>query len=104
MSRVSASLVALSTHFRGTRPFDRRWLRVPALIGFLLASASASEAQTPPSLTPPVGGDSVAIFPMGAPIKMTVTAQPGTTLAFMCAIHSWMQGKMVVDGEEGGNN
>jgi hypothetical protein len=27
---------------------------------------------------------------------MQVTAAPGTTLAFMCVIHAWMQGKIVV--------
>jgi hypothetical protein len=63
-----------------------------------------------PSLTPPgldtistltVTGDSVLIAPMGAPgsapIPMTVTAAPGTTLAFMCVVHAWMQAKLVVD-------
>ena len=63
-----------------------------------------------PSLTPPgldtattlaTNGDSVLIAPMGAPgsepISMTVTAAPGTTLAYMCVIHAWMQGKLVVD-------
>jgi plastocyanin len=63
---------------------------------------------TPPGLdtafTLKVGGDSVAIGPGAPPIKMTVTAEPGTTLAFMCAIHAWMQGKMVVDGNGGENN
>jgi len=25
-----------------------------------------------------------------------VTAKPGTTLYFLCAVHPWMQGKIVV--------
>jgi plastocyanin len=61
-----------------------------------------------PSLTPPgldtvstlhgpTGeGDSVLIGPGGPPTQMQVTAAPGTTLAFMCVVHAWMQGKIVV--------
>jgi plastocyanin len=26
-----------------------------------------------------------------------VTAKPGTTLYFLCAVHPWMQGKIVVE-------
>ncbi len=42
-------------------------------------------------------GDSVAIQP-GAHkrISVKVTAAPGTTLYFLCAVHPWMQGKIVV--------
>jgi plastocyanin len=42
-------------------------------------------------------GDSVAI--QSGPhrrISIQVTARPGTTLYFLCAVHPWMQGKLVV--------
>lgn len=44
-------------------------------------------------------GDSVLIAPVGAPgstVTITVTARPGTTLQYMCAIHPWMQGTIQV--------
>ena len=43
-------------------------------------------------------GDSVAIQPGGKhkSITVQVTAKPGTTLYFLCAVHPWMQGKIVV--------
>ena len=42
-------------------------------------------------------GDSIAILP-GAHKKITVkvTAPAGTTLYFLCSVHPWMQGKIVV--------
>jgi plastocyanin len=43
-------------------------------------------------------GDSVAIQEPGKhkSVTITVTAKPGTTLYFVCAVHPWMQGKIVV--------
>jgi plastocyanin len=43
-------------------------------------------------------GDSIAIEEPGAHKTNTVkvTAKPGTTLYFLCAVHPWMQGKIVV--------
>jgi plastocyanin len=43
-------------------------------------------------------GDSVIISPKGPHGKVTfkITAKPGTTLHFMCAIHPWMQGRFIV--------
>jgi plastocyanin len=41
-------------------------------------------------------GDSVAITPKHTSITFQVTAKPGTTLNFVCAIHPWMQGKIKV--------
>jgi plastocyanin len=43
-------------------------------------------------------GDSLAIFPQGShkSISAKVSAAPGTTLYFLCALHPWMQGKIVV--------
>ncbi|MGH2852748.1 MAG: cupredoxin domain-containing protein [Solirubrobacteraceae bacterium] len=43
-------------------------------------------------------GDSIIISPKGPHGKVTfkITAKPGTTLHFMCAIHPWMQGRFVV--------
>ncbi len=45
-----------------------------------------------------VPGDSLAILPQGShkSISAKVTAAPGTTLYFLCAVHPWMQGKIVV--------
>ena len=40
-------------------------------------------------------GDSLLFFP-DTSISATVTAPAGTTLQFLCAIHPWMQGKIVV--------
>jgi len=43
-------------------------------------------------------GDSVAIQPdpKHKSISVKVSAKPGTTLYFVCAVHAWMQGKIVV--------
>jgi plastocyanin len=43
-------------------------------------------------------GDSVAIQPdpKHKSISVKVSAKPGTTLYFLCAVHPWMQGKIVV--------
>ena len=43
-------------------------------------------------------GDSLAIQQPGPhkSITATVTAPAGTTLYFLCAVHPWMQGKIVV--------
>ncbi|MDQ3894223.1 MAG: hypothetical protein M3292_06105 [Actinomycetota bacterium] len=43
-------------------------------------------------------GDSVAIQEPGPhkSITVKVTAKAGTTLYFLCAVHPWMQGKIVV--------
>ena len=45
-----------------------------------------------------VPGDSIAIESGGAhsQISIRVTAKPGTTLNFFCAVHPWMQGKIKV--------
>jgi len=43
-------------------------------------------------------GDSIAILPQGKhrSISIKVTAAPGTTLNFLCAVHPWMQGRIKV--------
>jgi plastocyanin len=43
-------------------------------------------------------GDSIAIQPdpKHKSISVPVSAKPGTTLYFVCAVHPWMQGKIVV--------
>jgi plastocyanin len=43
-------------------------------------------------------GDSVIIGPKGrgGPVTFKITARPGSTLYFMCAIHPWMQGRFLV--------
>ena len=42
-------------------------------------------------------GDSAFIAPsQKAKVTLKVTAKPGTTLYFMCVIHSWMQAKLIV--------
>jgi imidazolonepropionase-like amidohydrolase len=45
-----------------------------------------------------VEGDSVVLAPKGPhkTEKVVVSAPPGTTLYYLCAIHPWMQGKIVV--------
>jgi hypothetical protein len=50
---------------------------------------------TPPDVDRP--GDSAFIGPNpGDSVKLTVTAKKGTTLYFLCAIHPWMQAKVIV--------
>jgi hypothetical protein len=42
-------------------------------------------------------GDSAFVAPQQhAKVLLKVTATPGTTLYFMCAIHPWMQAKLIV--------
>jgi len=43
-------------------------------------------------------GDSIAVLPQGKhrSISIKVTAAPGTTLNFLCAVHPWMQGRIKV--------
>ena len=52
------------------------------------------------STTPPnvdQTGDSAFIAPkQNAKVTLKVTATPGTTLYFVCAIHPWMQAKLIV--------
>lgn len=45
-------------------------------------------------------GDSVLITPVGPHKKavVTVSAPAGTTLYYVCAVHPWMQGSIVVTG------
>jgi hypothetical protein len=48
-----------------------------------------------PGLNQP--GDSLLVDPDHPVIRARVTAPAGTTLRYMCVIHSWMQGKLVVE-------
>ena len=50
---------------------------------------------TAPNIDRP--GDSAFVQPIQkAKVTLKVTAKPGTTLYFMCAIHPWMQAKLIV--------
>jgi hypothetical protein len=50
---------------------------------------------TPPNVDKP--GDSAFVAPdPGASVDLTVTAKKGTKLFFLCAIHPWMQAKVIV--------
>lgn len=50
---------------------------------------------TAPNVDQP--GDSAFIPPVQkAKVTLTVTAKPGTTLYFLCAVHPWMQAKLIV--------
>jgi hypothetical protein len=50
---------------------------------------------TPPNVDRP--GDSAFIAPsQNAKVTLKVTAKPGTTLYFICALHPWMQAKLIV--------
>ena len=44
-----------------------------------------------------VAGDSLLVDADNQSIRARVTAPAGTTLRYLCAIHSWMQGKLVVE-------
>jgi plastocyanin len=76
-----------------------------------IAASHGVNPQGPPTSGPPpipvvdVGapgfdqpGDSTVIGPKGPAGKVTfkVTAKAGTTLHFLCAIHPWMQGRILV--------
>jgi hypothetical protein len=51
---------------------------------------------TPPNVNGP--GDMAFIAPkQNAKVTLKVTAKPGTTLYFICAVHPWMQAKLVVE-------
>jgi plastocyanin len=59
-------------------------------------------ASNPPALRVNVGnpgldrpGDSLLLLP-GQSISAAVSAPSGTTLYYVCAIHAWMQGRLVV--------
>ena len=51
---------------------------------------------TPPKVDGP--GDSGITGPgnQGESITLTVTAKPGTVLEFICAVHPWMEAKLIV--------
>jgi plastocyanin len=75
-----------------------------------IAKSHGVNPSAPPSGPPPIplvnvgtagfdqSGDSIVIGPKGHGSQVTfkVTASPGTTLSFMCAIHPWMQGRFLV--------
>ena len=42
-------------------------------------------------------GDSLAVTPEHPVTRARVTASAGTTLRFICAIHPWMQGRLIVE-------
>jgi len=62
--------------------------------GVALASGSPFPALSTP-FTSVSGGDSIVLFP-GESFMVQVTAPVGTVLHFMCIIHPWMQGEIVV--------
>lgn len=45
-------------------------------------------------------GDSLLFFHGGPPAQATITAAPGTTLFYLCAIHPWMQGTIEVESDD----
>ncbi len=62
--------------------------------GVGLANGSPFPALSTP-FTLVTGGDSIILFP-GESFTVQVTAPVGTILHFMCIIHPWMQGEIVV--------
>ncbi|HYB03555.1 MAG TPA: hypothetical protein VED17_03775 [Nitrososphaerales archaeon] len=59
-----------------------------------LASGSPFPTLSTP-FTSTTGGDSIVLFP-GESFMVQITAPAGTVLHFMCIIHPWMQGVIVV--------
>jgi plastocyanin len=66
------------------------------------AALDAHFSSNPPKVRVNVGapgldqpGDSLLLLP-DASIGAQVTADPGTRLYYLCSIHAWMQGKLVV--------
>ncbi len=41
-------------------------------------------------------GDALVLTHKGAKVSAIVSAKPGTTLYYFCAVHFWMQGKIIV--------
>jgi len=82
--------------------------QLPREIGEVFACAACNEAleahfsTDPPTFRVNVGaagldqpGDSLLLLP-GESIGAQVSAPAGTNLSFLCAIHPWMQGRLVV--------
>ncbi len=82
-----------------------------AICGPILQSHGVNPNGPPPSGPPPIllvnvgrpgfdtPGDSILVGPKGrghSQVSFKVTANPGTTLYFICVIHPWMQGRFVV--------
>jgi len=76
-----------------------------------LSLAHGVDPNGPPPMGPPphplvnVGGpgfdtpgDSIFVGPKGhgSTVSFKVTAKPGTTLSFICIIHPWMDGRLIV--------
>jgi hypothetical protein len=75
-----------------------------------IAKSHGVNPEAPPEGPPPIPvvnvgaagfnapGDSITIGPKGPGGRVTfkVTARPGTTLNFLCAVHPWMQGRFLV--------
>jgi len=66
----------------------------PVVAHWILHAGKPSDGSAGLSTT----GDSIAVQSGGShnSITIKVTAKPGTTLHFFCAVHPWMQGKIVV--------
>jgi plastocyanin len=66
------------------------------------AHGADPNSEAPPATPLVDGGDGFnkpgdsAFFDPSAPLKLKVTAKKGTTLYYMCALHPWMQGSVVV--------
>jgi plastocyanin len=81
-----------------------------SVCGPIAQSHGVNPEGPPPSGPPPIPlvnvgaagfdapGDSIVLGPKGhgGQVTFKVTARPGTTLNFMCIIHPWMQGRLLV--------
>jgi len=101
----------LSIVSRSQRPRTLEQVENCSVCGTILSSHGINP-EGPPTPGPPphpivdvcgagfnAPGDSTVIGPKGRPggrITFQVTARPGTTLNFICAIHPWMQGRFLV--------
>ncbi len=77
--------VALVNHFGGQFPEDEG--EGPPQVPNPLLDEGAEGLDSP--------GDSLWFFP-GESVSAQVSAPPGTTLYYVCAIHPWMQGSIIV--------
>ena len=70
----------------------------PATVKAFLAAHEMFKALTANRGKPGLNtiGDALVLTHKGAKVSAIVSAKPGTTLYYFCAVHFWMQGKIIV--------
>jgi len=104
---VTICLVVLGAHLPGaapptvTPPYSNSCVAVASPAAYQCVDGGVGlpngspfpHFNTPFTMT--TGGDSIILFP-GDSFSVQITAPAGTVLHFMCVIHPWMQGEIIV--------